>query len=95
MNKQILTEILESKDNSVFFFKADWCGHCKEVFPTIKKYCTKNSLPLHEINDDEEINSVFKVEFYPTLIILNEGKLLKYVGNQKINEFISNGKNII
>jgi thioredoxin-like negative regulator of GroEL len=90
MDKVLLKESINNKDNLLLYFKADWCGSCKESNQYIKKISeSKKDFKLHEIESDEDrddIGALFKVEFLPTLIIINETGYKKYVGTKKIKD---------
>lgn len=73
------------------FFGAGWCGHCrnfKPAFSQIAKKCIKNELPinptfiLYEVESKDPITTFFKVNAYPTLIYIRDGKYCKYSGSR-------------
>jgi len=75
-------------------FKAEWCGHCigfKETWNKLKD----NNQNINFVTYDSEKNSneikKYKIEGFPTLILLSNNKAIEYVGprnKEAIEEFI-------
>ena len=90
MDKTLLKESINNKDNLLLYFKASWCGSCRESNSYVKKISElKTDFKLYEIESDEDrddIGSLFKVEFLPTLVVINETGYKKYVGAKKIKD---------
>ena len=85
--------------NSLYLFKADWCGHCKNFKSTWNKL--KNELNndiefiTYDSNKDANIIKEFNIQGYPTLILKKNNKAIEYMGNRNINdikEFINKYK---
>ena len=77
-------------------FKAEWCGHCigfKKTWNELKK---ENDSKVNFVTYDSELNkeeiSKYKIEGFPTLILLANDKAVEYVGprnKEAIKEFIN------
>lgn len=83
MNKQLLTETLQ-KENVIVVFYADWCGACKVASPMIQKIAEKLNFRTIRINENEELEEEFAVDFYPHVILASKGKIRHYPGLQMI-----------
>ena len=79
MNKQLLTEALQ-KENVIVFFYADWCGGCKAAQPLVNQIAGKLNFRTIRINENEELEQEFAVDYYPHLIVSNKGKIKHYPG---------------
>ena len=79
MNKQLLTETL-NKENVIVFFYADWCGGCKVAQPMIQQIAEKLNFRTIKINENEEIEQEFAVDYYPHLIVASKGNIKHYPG---------------
>lgn len=93
MDKALLKECINNKNNLLLFFKANWCGSCREVKPFLPKIQeSKQDYTLYEIdcsqNENKDIEDLFKIEYLPTLIVLNESGYKRYVGTKKIKEIL-------
>lgn len=93
MNKQLLKESINNKDNLILYFTKQGCYHCNNILPVIEEI--KQSKPnyiYHKLNheDDETklIESFCNVDCFPTLIIINEGKYQKFIGSKNIKNII-------
>ena len=76
-------------------FYADWCGPCKALTQVIKNAGDKITLPVQEVNIDENIaySVDFNVRSVPTLIVVdeNENEIKRHVGlmnEEKLLEFL-------
>lgn len=68
--------------NTLFFFRANWCGHCQRFKPTWDKFvdrCTTSEehqdLELVELDVDKQeskpLMTKYKVTGFPTVILVN------------------------
>jgi len=95
MNTQLLKETLQSKTDSFILFYSEDCIHCGMAKPIIQEHATKKMIPVHRIEEttnNGEIFDVFNVNFYPTLIHIKNGRVLKYVGVEAIVQMVKNSK---
>jgi hypothetical protein len=95
MNKQILKEILQDKNDKFILFYSEDCIHCSITKPIIQEHAAKKMIPVHRIEEttnNGDIFDMFKVDFYPTLIHIKDGRALKYVGVDPIVEMIKSQK---
>lgn len=80
-SKNFETEVLESEVPVLLDFWASWCGPCKMVSPIIEEVAKerKDTIKVGKINIDEEreLAKVFHVMSIPTLVVVNEGKVVK------------------
>ena len=79
MNKQLLTEAL-SKENIIVVFYADCCGACKVAAPMIQKISEKLNFRTIRINENEDLEQEFSVDFYPHIIVASKGNIRHYPG---------------
>jgi thioredoxin 1 len=79
MNKQLLTEALK-KENVIVVFYADWCGACKVAAPMIQKISEKLNFRTIRINENEELEQEFEVDYYPHVIVSHNGNIRHYPG---------------
>ena len=88
-----------SKKNSLYLFKAEWCGHCKNFKSTWNKL--KNELDdkinfiTYDSSKDASIIKEYNIQGYPTIILKQNDKAIEYMGNRNINdikEFINKYK---
>ena len=81
---------------SLVLFKAEWCGHCKSFKSTWDELKDKMESKINFISYDSELNKKeidkYKIEGFPTLILLSGDKAIEYVGardKKTIEEFIN------
>lgn len=76
----------------VLKFYADWCGPCKMQTTIIKNAGDKITVPIDEINIDENLFMAqdFKVRSVPTLVLVDseEKEIKRHVGVLKEAELI-------
>lgn len=75
-------EGLETSTKPVFLdFWADWCGPCRMLTPTFERLAEKygDKVTFAKVNVDElpDIANKFAVRSIPTLVLLQEGKILE------------------
>jgi thiol-disulfide isomerase/thioredoxin len=83
MNKQLLTETLK-KESVIVFFYADWCGGCKVASPMINTIAEKLNFRTIRINENEELEQEFAVDYYPHVIVASKGNVRHYPGLEMI-----------
>ena len=82
----------------IYLFKAEWCPHCRIFKPTWDQLQKKmKSVEFITLDSDANAREIkkFKIEGYPTIILMNGGKAIEYVGPRDemgvenfINEYI-------
>ena len=89
MNKELLIENLEKKNNIILYFNSKGCGPCKQAKPIVKKIV--ESRKAHFYSDvvegdthSQALEQFCKVEFYPTLVIIENNEINRYVGLNQI-----------
>jgi thiol-disulfide isomerase/thioredoxin len=94
--KRITTEQFESylnfEDHFFTFFSSDTCRHCQTIAPVLEKAFASLKTPLYNINqEDPFLNEEMGVEYYPTVLEIKNGKVIKkYVGfSRLIHEYNS------
>jgi thiol-disulfide isomerase/thioredoxin len=94
MNKKLLLETwAENKQNVMLFFSSKGCGACKEVKPLVEQFAkSKKKFVYSNIVEGNEgasdLENFCKIEFYPTLLILEGAEIKKYVGAKQIKSII-------
>lgn len=83
-----LLENLRNSKKSVVYFHNNACGHCKLLQPKVNLLEEKYKDNFFSINthENEDITEKFKVEFVPTLVIIENKKVVKLEGSKKIEE---------
>jgi len=92
LNSKYKKQLGGSKNVELYFFKADWCGHCKNFMPTwdslIEDKTLKNKIEFKKL--DSEINKKEMIEWnisgYPTIILKKNNKAIEYNGSRKIED---------
>jgi thioredoxin 1 len=67
-------------------FYADWCGPCKALAPTLKKYAAEvEEVEVVKINVDEnpDISAQYGIRSIPTLIYFEEGEAVDRTSGMK------------
>jgi len=79
----------------VLKFYADWCGPCKALTEVIKKAGDKVTIPVENVNIDENIflTQEFRVRSVPTMVLVDdtENEIKRHVGlvnEEKLLEFL-------
>jgi thiol-disulfide isomerase/thioredoxin len=87
----------KKKKNTLYLFKASWCGHCIAFKSTWDQLQTdlKNDINFETYDADEhgDIMKKFKIDGYPTLILKKEDQAFEFVGTrdlQGLKDFVNN-----
>ena len=88
-----LIEALKADKKSIIYFYNNACGHCKQLHPKIKIMESTNPENFFQYNTHEntDISNAFKIEYVPTLVVVENKKYKKLEGYKKIKEFYGNG----
>tara|TARA_B110000305_G_C19450115_1_gene647382 strand:- start:1729 stop:2208 length:480 start_codon:yes stop_codon:yes gene_type:complete len=89
-NKEI---IKNDESATIYYFYTEWCPYCKKATPEWDKFKDVYSneiingykLEFKEIDceKDEETASKFKIQGYPTIKLIKDGKIIEYDARPK------------
>ena len=101
-DKEFFNLITTPSDDGYFvFFGAGWCLHCRNFKPTfiqLAKLSVEKKLPinpqmiLYDVLDRDTITTMFKINSYPTIFYIKNGRYCPYGGPrdlEPISEFFS------
>ena len=81
-NENYQSEVLNSEKKVLLDFWAPWCGPCQMVLPIIEEIAAERTdIKVGKINVDEniELAKQFKVMSIPTLVVMENGQMVKRV----------------
>ena len=73
-------EVLNSKKKVLLDFWASWCGPCRMVVPIVEQIAQERpDILVGKVNVDQEpeLASRFGIVSIPTLVVMEEGKVLR------------------
>lgn len=79
VTKENFEELIKTDKRILLDFYADWCGPCRMVSPLVDKIAEEYSeYVVGKINVDTEpeLAAAFSVSSIPTLIVLENGKII-------------------
>ena len=83
-------------NNTLYLFKADWCGHCKNFMPIWKdlQKSVGNKINFNTFDADKNKNEIkeFNIQGFPTLILIKNNTKIEYEGERdvkSITDFIN------
>ena len=85
-NANFQEEILNSDKKVLLDFWAPWCGPCRMVVPIVEEIAKERSdIKVGKINVDEqpELAMQFGVMSIPSLVVMQNGKILKQVSGAR------------
>ena len=89
------SEVLESSQNVLIDFYADWCGPCKMMGPVVEEIAEEHSdVKVVKINVDnaEDIAIKYQIMSIPTLVVVKDGqevnRSIGLISKEKIEELI-------
>lgn len=93
MNKQLLKEAIKRREKSILFFNASWCLACKEISHVVEQI--KTSKPDYKFYDLKtetdgvgELEEIFDVDYFPSLVIISETGYKEYSGARQIKKLL-------
>ena len=84
-------EVLNSEKKVLLDFWAPWCGPCRMVVPIVKEIADERpDIKVGKINVDEEaeLASQFGIMSIPTLVVIENGKIVNQVMGARPKEAI-------
>jgi thioredoxin-like negative regulator of GroEL len=76
----------------VLKFYAEWCGPCKGLSMVIKGAADKISIPIEEVNIDENLmmSQMFNIRSVPTMVIVDkdEKEIKRQVGTMNETQLL-------
>lgn len=79
VNKNNFEEIIRSDKKVLLDFYADWCGPCRMVLPLVEQIADENPqyvIGKINIDDEPELAQEFDVYSVPTLVVMENGKVI-------------------
>ena len=84
-------EVLNSERKVLLDFWAPWCGPCRMVVPIVEEIAAERpDIKVGKINVDEEVElaSQFGIMSIPTLVVIENGKIVNQVMGARPKEAI-------
>ena len=81
-----LLETIRNNKKTVVYFHNESGGHCKLLQPKINLLEDKDNFFSIDTHENEKLTEKFKVEFVPTIIIIENKNVTKLEGSKKIEE---------
>ncbi len=81
-NESYSQEVLNSERKVLLDFWAPWCGPCQMVLPLVEEIAEERTdIKVGKVNVDEqkELARQFRVMSIPTLVVMQDGEVLRRV----------------
>lgn len=94
---QMFQDEVKKADKALIKFGAEWCGHCKNMAPTIKELSNEYpDIPFYEVDSDEQMDICreLKVMSLPTFIIMKNGEEVKKLIGEQPKELLEEALNL-
>ena len=86
LNNDNFDKVRNNSGISLLDFYADWCGPCRMVLPLVDEIASERDDILVgkiNVNDNPELAREFGVISIPTLVVMQDGKILKKVSGAR------------
>jgi thiol-disulfide isomerase/thioredoxin len=90
----------DANKNTLYLFKADWCGHCRGFKPTWQQLQDELGEQLEFVTFDAEKDknkiTEYNIQGFPTLILKKGNEAMEYVGSRdkdSLKDFINKYSN--
>ena len=85
----LLGGAVKNENNTLYLFKAEWCGHCKAFKSTWNELQNnvdnKINFVTYDADKDAKIMKEYNINGFPTLMIKSDNKIIEYNGNRDLN----------
>jgi thioredoxin 1 len=83
-----ISDLIRENKKVIVYFHNDSCGHCKQLKPKVNLLEAKNKDSFFYVDTHEKVKLTekFKVEYVPTLIIIEGKNITKLEGFNQIKE---------
>ena len=77
--KDVFNDDLKSKEKAFVLFYASWCPYSQRFLPIFEEYAKSNPKECITvmIDDKPDVCEKFKIEYYPTVLLLKKGAVKK------------------
>ena len=97
INASLFKEKFYNNEKNIFFVGRDTCPACKNFKPTVMEFANKEKINIYyvnignfENNDFDMISDFVNIQYIPTLIISNNGKILYNESSVKSYDVLKN-----
>jgi len=92
-----LEKLANNKNKALLYFNADYCDACHQTHPIMEQIKElKPEYIFYNLDiddaDNDEISEMLKIDYMPTLIIINDGSMRKYKGKREIVKYLASQK---